>query len=146
MRALLVTLILAIAAGVTVGAGGGVPAVSFVGHEKVSAALAKGGDLVKAPDLTVLGAHRSGAGQVEVHDKETDVMYVVDGDATLVTGGTMVGGKATAPGQWRGTDIEGGRPQHLTKGDVVVIPAGIPHWFKQVPQSISYYVVKVIKQ
>ena len=57
----------------------------------------------------------------------------------------MVGGKVTAPGQSRGTDIQGGRSQRLAKGDVIVIPAGIPHWFKEVPQSISYYVVKVIK-
>ena len=40
---------------------------------------------------------------------------------------------------------QGGQPQHLSKGDVVVVPAGIPHWFKEVPQSISYYVVKVLK-
>ena len=146
MKALLASAVLIIAAGVMNGAGSGAPAVTFIPHEKVAAALAKGGDLVKAPDLTVLGAHRNGAGQVEVHDKETDVMYVVDGEATLVTGGTMEGGKKTAPGQWRGTSIQGGHSQKLTKGDVVVIPAGIPHWFKEVPKSVSYYVVKAIKQ
>jgi mannose-6-phosphate isomerase-like protein (cupin superfamily) len=144
MKALLAILIL-VAAGAMTGAGGAAPSVTFIDHAKVAASLAKGGDLVKAPDLTVLGAHRNGAGQVEVHDKETDVMYVVAGEATLVTGGTMIGGKVTAPGQWRGTEIQGGHAQHLVKGDVIVIPAGIPHWFKEVPQSISYYVVKVIK-
>jgi glc operon protein GlcG len=132
-----------IAVSVVIAAGS--PAVTFVGHEKVEASLTKGGDLVKAQDLIVLGAHRNGTGQVEVHDRETDVMYVVDGEATIITGGTMVGGKVTAPGQSRGTDIQGGRSQHLAKGDVMVIPAGIPHWFKEVPQSISYYVVKVVK-
>jgi mannose-6-phosphate isomerase-like protein (cupin superfamily) len=145
MKALFASLILVAAAGVMTGAGGTAPAVTFVDHEKVAAALAKGGDLVKAPDLTVLGAHRNAAGQVEVHDKETDVMYVVDGAATIVTGGTMIGGKVTAPGQWRGKEIQGGHAQHLVKGDVMVIPAGVPHWFKEVPQSVSYYVVKVIK-
>jgi mannose-6-phosphate isomerase-like protein (cupin superfamily) len=132
-----------IAVSVVIAAGS--PAVTFVDHEKVAGSLAKGGDLVKAQDLTVLGAHRNGTGQVEVHDRETDVMYVVDGEATIVTGGTMVGGKVTAPGQSRGADIQGGHSQRLVKGDVMVIPAGIPHWFKEVPQSISYYVVKVIK-
>jgi mannose-6-phosphate isomerase-like protein (cupin superfamily) len=145
MKAWFAALIVAIAAGVMTGAGSGASSVTFIDHEKVATSLAKGGDLVKAPDLTVLGSHRSAAGQVEVHDKETDVMYVVEGDATIVTGGTMVGGKATAPGQWRGKEIQGGKAQRLTKGDVIVIPAGIPHWFKEVPQSISYYVVKVIK-
>jgi mannose-6-phosphate isomerase-like protein (cupin superfamily) len=124
---------------------GGTPAVTYIGHDKVATALAKGGDLVKAPDLTVLGSYRTGPGQVEVHDKETDVFYVIDGAATFVTGGTMVGGKASGPGQTRGTDIQGGQIHHLTKGDVIVIPAGIPHWFKEVPTSINYYVVKVLK-
>lgn len=132
-----------IAVSVVIAAGS--PAVTFVDHEKVALSLAKGGDLVKAQDLIVLGAHRNGTGQVEVHDRETDVMYVVDGEATIVTGGTMVGGKVTAPGQSRGADIQGGRSQRLAKGDVMVIPAGVPHWFKEVPQSISYYVVKVLK-
>src|SRR5215469_10133920 len=144
MKALFAVLVLGVAAVVMSGAGS-TPGVTYIEHEKVAASLAKGGDLVKQPDLTVLGAHRNGAGQVEVHDKESDVIYVVDGEATLVTGGKMVGGKVTAPGQSRGTDIEGGHAQRLSKGDVIVIPAGIPHWFKEVPQSISYYVVKVIK-
>jgi mannose-6-phosphate isomerase-like protein (cupin superfamily) len=145
MRPLWAIAILVLGAGGMTGAGGS-SAVAFIDHEKVAAALAKGGDLVKAPDLIVLGAHRNGAGQVEVHDKETDVMYVVEGEATLVTGGTMTGGKRTAPGQWRGTAIQGGESRHLAKGDVIVIPAGIPHWFQQVPRSISYYVVKVLRQ
>src|ERR1051326_3830038 len=120
--------------------------VTYVEHDKVAAALAKGGPLVNAQDLLVSGSHRDKAGQVEVHDKETDVIYMVDGTATFVTGGTMVGGKATKPGQSMGTDIKGGETHHLSKGDVIVVPAGVPHWFKEVPQSVSYYVVKVLKQ
>jgi mannose-6-phosphate isomerase-like protein (cupin superfamily) len=112
---------------------------------KVAAALAKGGTLVTRPDLLVSGSHREAAGQVEVHDKETDVLYIVDGEATLVVGGQMVDGKVTRPGQWLGKDITGGQTSHIAKGDVFVIPAGIPHWFKEVPKSISYFVVKVLK-
>ena len=119
--------------------------VTYVDHEKVAAALAKGGPLVTSPDYLVSGSHRSGAGQVEVHEKETDVIYVVDGEATFVTGGTMIGGKATKPGQLLGSNIQGGETRHLSKGDVIVVPAGTPHWFKEVPASISYYVVKVLK-
>jgi mannose-6-phosphate isomerase-like protein (cupin superfamily) len=126
--------------------GDGEPAVTYINHEKVGGALANGGTLVKASDLIVMGAHRSGGGQVELHEKETDVFYVVDGDATFITGGKMVGGNVTSPGQWRGTEIEGGEVHHLEKGDVMVIPAGIPHWFKDVPHSVSYFVVKVLKQ
>ena len=120
--------------------------VTYIGHDKVADALAKGGTLVTAPDLSVQGSHRTGPGHVEVHEKETDVLYVTDGAATFVTGGTMMGGKTTKPGQMAGTGIQGGETHQLTKGDVIVIPAGIPHWFKEVPQSITYYVVKVVKQ
>jgi mannose-6-phosphate isomerase-like protein (cupin superfamily) len=119
--------------------------VIFVDHDKVAAALAKGGGLVSASDVLVSGAHRDKSGQVEVHDKEMDVIYVIDGTATFVTGGKIVGAKNTRPGQWLGTDVTGGTPQKLVKGDMVVVPAGTPHWFKEVPTTISYYVVKVIK-
>lgn len=120
-------------------------AVTFADHDAVAAALVKGGALAKGPDFTTSGAHRAKAGQVEVHEKETDVIYITDGEATFVTGGTMVGGKATTPGQWLGTDIQGGETRHLVKGDVIVIPAGTPHWFKEVPSGVSYFLVKVIK-
>lgn len=123
----------------------GASTATYVSHEKVAAALAKGGSLVTSPDYLVSGSHRSGPGQVEVHEKETDVIYVVDGEATFVTGGTMVGGKTTKPGQMLGSGIQGGETHHLSKGDVIVVPAGTPHWFKEIPSSISYYVVKVLK-
>ena len=116
--------------------------VTYIAHDKV----AKGGTLISAPDLTVMVVTRNSRGEVEVHDKETDTFHVLEGSASFVTGGTMVGGRVTAPGQQRGKDMTGGEVHHLTKGDVIVIPAGIPHWFKEVPQSITYYVVKVIKQ
>jgi mannose-6-phosphate isomerase-like protein (cupin superfamily) len=130
---------------IVLAAADGASTVTYVDHDKVAAALAKGGSLVTSPDYLVSGSHRSGRGQVEVHEKETDVIYVVDGEAMSVTGGTMVGGKTTKPGQLLGSDIEGGETHHLSKGDVIVVPAGTPHWFKEVPASISYYVVKVLK-
>jgi len=119
--------------------------VTYVSGDKVAAALAKGGPLVTASNLLVSGSHREKGGEVEVHDKETDVMYIVDGSATFVTGGTMVGGRVTKPGQHLGTDVKGGQTHNLKKGDVIVIPAGTPHWFKEVPSTVSYYVVKVLK-
>src|SRR5512135_3506071 len=115
----------------------GADTASYIGHDKVADALAKGGSLTATKAYTVSGAHRTAAGQVEMHEKETDILYVTDGEATFVTGGTMVGGKKTGAGQWRGTDITGGQTHHLTKGDVITIPAGMPHWFKEVPKSVS---------
>ena len=125
--------------------GDGEPPVTHIGHEKVAAALANSGTLLRASDLLVMGSHRSGPGHVELHEKETDVFYVVSGEATFVTGGKMVGSKVASPGQRIGTEIQGGEVHHLAKGDVMVIPAGIPHWFKEVPQSVTYFVVKVLK-
>jgi mannose-6-phosphate isomerase-like protein (cupin superfamily) len=125
--------------------GDGPSTVTYVDHEKVAAALASGGVLVNAPDLIVSCSHRTGPGKVELHVRETDVFHVLEGEATFVTGGTMVGSKETGPGQQLGTDIQGGQVHHLTKGDVIVIPAGTPHWFKEIPHSITYYVVKVVK-
>ena len=115
--------------------------VTYIDHEKV----AKGGSLVTTPDYTVSVNQRTAAGQVEVHEKESDIFYVTEGEATFVTGGTMVGGKVSRPNQMLGTDIQGGQAHHLTKGDVIVIPAGTPHWFKEVPHSIQYFTVKSIK-
>jgi quercetin dioxygenase-like cupin family protein len=116
-----------------------------VSHDKVAAALAKGGPLVTRTDLTVSGSHRAENGHVELHEHETDVFYVTQGEATFIAGGTIVGDKVTKPGQHTGSDIKGGTTYHLTQGDVMVIPAGMPHWYKEVPKNVSYFVVKVLK-
>lgn len=121
------------------------PGVFFCPHDKVAAALEKGGPLITGPDFLVQGSHRTANGQPELHDKETDIFYITDGSATFITGGTMTGDKVTKPGQRLGGNITGGEAHHLVKGDVITIPAGMPHWFKEVPQSVSYFVVKVVK-
>ena len=140
MKFLLVVASLLVCA-VVLGAAAGPAAVSYFDHDKV----AKGGSLVTEPAYTVSMNRRTATGQVEVHEKETDILYVTEGEATFVTGGKMIGGKVSRPNQLLGTEIEGGETHHLTKGDVAVIPAGTPHWFKQVPQSIQYFVVKSIQ-
>ena len=141
MKFLLVLASLLVCAVVLGAAGAGSAAVSYFDHDKV----AKGGSLVTEPSYTVSVNRRTATGQVEVHEKETDIFYVTQGEATFVTGGKMIGGKVSRPNQLLGTEIEGGETHHLAKGDVVVIPAGTPHWFKQVPQSIQYFVVKSIQ-
>jgi mannose-6-phosphate isomerase-like protein (cupin superfamily) len=134
-----------LAAGLLIMAQGDAARVVYVDHDKVAAAIGKGGSLVVTPNYTVTGSHRDKPGQVEVHDKETDVIYMIEGDATFVTGGTVVGLHQTKAGQSLGSEIKDGDAHHLTKGDVIVVPAGVPHWFKEVRPSVSYYVVKVIK-
>lgn len=119
--------------------------VTYVPADKVAAAFAQGGRFATGPDFNAAVLRRTGAGQSEVHVKETDIFYIVDGEATFVTGGTMIGGKETRPNQLLGTGIDGGQVHQLKKGDFIVIPAGVPHWFKDVPKSINYYMVKVVK-
>jgi quercetin dioxygenase-like cupin family protein len=118
--------------------------------EKVAATLKKAGPLADAPNLRVSGGYRTGPyapedyrPDVEVHTREADLFYVIDGTATQVLGGTVVGGKDTGPGQIRGSKIEGGQTYHLSKGDVMWVPAGVPHWFPEIPQPLSYLLVKV---
>ena len=141
MKFLLVVASVLVCAVVLAAAAAGPAAVSYFDHDKV----AKGGSLVTEPAYTVSMTRRTATGQVEVHETETDILYVTEGEATFVTGGKMIGGKVSRPNQLLGTEIEGGETHHLAKGDVVVIPAGTPHWFKQVPQSIQYFVVKSIQ-
>ena len=116
----------------------------FISHDTV-VGCSKAGSFVNTPEYTVTCSNRTGPGVVEIHIKETDVIYVLDGAATFVTGGTAQNVKSENPLQPRGTDIQGGESHHLVKGDVIVVPAGQPHWFKEVPTSVSYYVVKVLK-
>ncbi len=126
-------------------AGDGKPAVTYASHDQVAAAFVKGGGLAKGPDYSVGAMVRSAAGASEMHDKQTDVYYVADGDATFVTGGVLLNDKVVAPGQHQGSGIQGGDVRHISKGDVIVIPAGVPHWFKEVPHSVRYLLVKVEK-
>ena len=109
-----------------------------------AAKVAGGGTFATAPAYTVQLLKRTAAGQAEVHTKETDIFYVVEGDATFVTGGRVIGGKETQPNQIRGEAIDGGETFHLKKGDVVTVPAGVPHWFKAIGQPVSYFTVKSI--
>ena len=120
----------------------GVPTVvTYVPHDKVTATMAKGGAIIEDHGLRVL-AQRRGTGEAEVHEKTNHVFIIVEGEATFVTGGTLVGGKQTAPDQIRASSVQGGQTHHLTKGDVITIPAKTPHWFKEVPtQTIAYYAV-----
>jgi|SRR5689334_14819468 len=120
----------------------GVPTVvTYVPHEKVTATMAKGGQIIGDHGLIVL-AQRRGAGEVEVHEKTNHVFIIVEGEATFVTGGTLVDARETAPGQRRAPSVKGGEVHHLSKGDVITIPAKTPHWFKEGPtRTIAYYAV-----
>ncbi len=69
-------------------------------------------------------------GAVAVHEKEAEMVYVIDGGGTLITGGTVVGEKRTNAANLSGTAIDGGTMRTIAKGDFAIIPEGTPHQFK----------------
>jgi glc operon protein GlcG len=137
----------AAAVGMQVSAGGPLRPmdVNYFTHDQVAAAFAKGGVLVDGAgrNYMVHASRREKPGQVEVHVLDTDVIYVQNGSATLVTGGTMVGGKTIEPNEVRGDSISGGETRTIARGDVITVPNGTPHWFESVSGPLTYYVVKV---
>jgi glc operon protein GlcG len=118
-------------------------AVEALASADVTAAFKAGKPLLENGQFKIHASRREAAGMAEVHTRDTDIVYVLDGSATLVTGGTVVDGATTAMDEIRGAAISGGETRQLAKGDVVVVPNGVPHWFKQVNGPLLYYVVKV---
>ena len=117
--------------------------VKYYSKDDVAASFAKGGTLVTETNYRVMTAHRTASGNVEVHRSYTDVFYIVQGSTNIVTGGKVIGEKTTNPDEPRGDSIEGGETRRLSAGDAMVIPAGIPHWMKDVEGDLRYFVVKV---
>ena len=117
------------------------------------------------PNIRVVdaGGHNVGVGvlyraegqtqNTAVHFKVSEVYHVMKGSGTLVTGGTVVNPKTRAadsvevtredgPGV-TGTAIQGGANHQLKEGDIIVIPAGTPHWFSKINGSIVYVVIRI---
>ncbi len=120
--------------------------ISYFEKSKVDAAFAKGAILLDGSDgrnYMVHASRREKPGQAEIHTKDTDVIYVLDGTATFVTGGAAVDTKEIAANELRGSSIRNGETRQIAKGDVIVVPNGIPHQFLEVTSPFLYYVVKV---
>jgi len=120
--------------------------VSYFDAKDVKAAFDKGAVLFDGGvgvGYMVHASRREKPGMAEVHALDTDVIYVLDGEATFVTGGRVVGGREVEPHEFRGASIDGGETRRLKRGDVITVAAGTPHWFKEVGAPFLYYVVKV---
>jgi glc operon protein GlcG len=126
-------------AGTQAGANG---TVTFISAAHVTAAFAKGEPLVENGSHKVHASRRETPGLAEVHMRDTDIIYVLEGSATILTGGLVVDGKTTSTDEIRGRSISGGTEQRLAMGDVFIVPNGVPHWFSQVQAPFLYYVVK----
>ena len=135
--------ILSTAALVTLGTAAGFPPrVHYVSHDKTAAAFVKGENIIRDEGLIVI-ANRAVQRGSEMHDHTNHVFIIMDGEAEFITGGKIVDAKVTEPGQTRGTGIEGGESHHLSKGDVITIPAKTPHQWKDTSKtgSVGYYAV-----
>lgn len=120
--------------------------VSFFDSRTVADAFGKGAvleDGSNGENYMVHASRREKAGMSEIHELDTDIIYVLDGAATLITGGKSVDSKMAAANEFRGSMIDGGEARELRKGDIVIVPKGTPHWFKRVNGAFPYYVVKV---
>jgi mannose-6-phosphate isomerase-like protein (cupin superfamily) len=103
----------------------------------------RGGVIAEDEGWRVHVAERDAPGTAEMHEGDTDVWYVLAGSATLVTGGTLVDGTVTAPGEHRAPGIRGGTELAIAAGDLVSIRPGVPHWVKAVDGRLRYLTVKV---
>ena len=120
--------------------------ITYFDKDQVKAAFAKGTILLNGSNnrnYMIHASRREGPGMAEIHTKDTDIIYVLGGKATFVTGGTAVETKAVAPDEIRGSSIQGGETRDIAEGDVIVVPNGVAHWFKEITGPFTYYVVKV---
>jgi len=116
---------------------------TFIDSAMVARGFDKGAVLVNTGNYMVHASHREADGVAEVHTLDTDIIYMLEGAATLVTGGSVPEAKPTEPNEFRGPTIVGGDSRRVVKGDVIVVPAGVPHMFTDVAGPLNYYVVKV---
>jgi glc operon protein GlcG len=116
---------------------------SFFDHDAVAAKFATGGLLLDAGTYKLDAGRRRSDGEVEYHAHTVDVMHVVQGSATVLTGGEMVGVRSAGDGELRADSVSGGHSHELSAGDVLAVPAGVPHQFRCVSDPFLYFVVKV---
>jgi glc operon protein GlcG len=115
----------------------------YFSNAQVAARFETGGLLLDSPAYKVDAGRRTASGEVEFHEHVVDVMHVVQGRATVATGGQMVDQRPVGPGEVRARAIEGGTSHELAEGDVLVVPAGVPHQFVAASDPFLYFVVKV---
>ena len=116
---------------------------SYFPKRELEERFEQGGLFLDARRWKLDAGRRDAAGEVEYHERFADVMHVVQGQATVVTGGRMVDVREVAPGEIRARELDGGEPHELAEGDVLAIPNRVPHQFVEVSDPFLYFVVKV---
>lgn len=88
--------------------------------------------------------HREGSGEAELHETQSDILIIRDGEGSIVVGGTIPDSRRTAAHEIRGSRIEGGEKQPLHPGDVLHVAPRTPHQILLEPgHRIDYFAVKV---
>jgi mannose-6-phosphate isomerase-like protein (cupin superfamily) len=148
MRAILASLTLTIAATAIWAQSPAPPTKTYASAADVAALLAKAkaehkdGQPIVVESILRLAPYganleyRTSVGPAAVHEKEAEMFYVIDGSATLVTGGKLINEKRNNAENLGGTGIEGGKSQAVAKGDFVIVPENTPHWFSAIDGTI----------
>jgi uncharacterized protein GlcG (DUF336 family)/mannose-6-phosphate isomerase-like protein (cupin superfamily) len=116
---------------------------AFFPSKLVKERFETGGLLLEKTGYKIDAGRRQGPGEAEYHEHVVDVMHVLEGSATVVTGGELVDPRGVGPGELRASRVEGGVPHELSAGDVLAIENGVPHQFVEVSDPFLYFVVKV---
>jgi mannose-6-phosphate isomerase-like protein (cupin superfamily) len=131
------------------------PTKTFTSAADLSALIAKakserkeGQPIVTGPivELGTYDGHleyRASVGNAAVHEKEAELFYVIDGSATLVTGGKLANEKRTDATNLSGSAIEGGTPRDIAKGDWILVPENTPHWFSPIKGVVVLFSMHV---
>ncbi len=121
------------------------PEALFFDATQVTTSFSAGAVLLDGNDRNYMvhTSRRDKPGLAELHTLDTDIIYVIEGKATFVTGGTVPDATKIAPDELRGSRIQGGTTRRLSKGEVIIVPNNTPHWFKEVNGEFLYYTIKV---
>lgn len=129
----------------TLRAGAQGPAAPGITSWTAAEAFAKGPlllDRMASNQYQVFAVRRGAPGAVEHHALDTDIIMVLDGAATFVTGGVVNEPRQLRANEQTGSGIRDGQARRVARGDVIVVPNGTPHWFSDVSPVIRYYAVK----
>jgi mannose-6-phosphate isomerase-like protein (cupin superfamily) len=131
------------------------PTKTFTSSSDVMALIAqaksehKDGQALVTEPMLELGSYdghleyRASVGAAAVHEKEAEIFYVIDGSATLVTGGKLVKETRTNPTNLSGSGIDGGMSRNIAKGDFILVPENTPHWFSSIDGVLVLFSVHV---
>ena len=97
-------------------------------------------------NLGLMLSVRTKSGVGELHQNADDLMIVEEGTATLITGGSLVDPKTVSDGEIRGTSVQGGTSKTIGLGDVVIVPAGVPHQILLAPGMVYKSMVAKVKE